>query len=78
MNLRESAPLLKTEELGPLGAVAALDTLLRPSKEGSREPDAWMRVTDPEIGIKLIYKTALDGAASKRIVVAVHATPKSK
>ena len=48
------------------------------SKEGLRVPDDWMRVVVGLKGIKSIYKTALDGAASKRIAVAMPATPKSE
>ena len=48
------------------------------SKEGLRVPDVWMRVDVELKGIKSIYRIALDGAASKRIAVAMPATPKSE
>ncbi len=61
------------------GSVANGDGALEePSKEGLRVPDAWMRVDVGLKGIKSINKTALDGVASKRIAVAMPATPKSK
>jgi hypothetical protein len=46
-----------------------------PSKEGVREPDAWMRVDVGLKGIKSIYKTALDGAASNRVATAIAVAP---
>jgi hypothetical protein len=49
-----------------------------PSREGLRVPEAWMRVDDGLKGIKSIYTRAFDGAASKRIAVAMPATPKSE
>jgi hypothetical protein len=49
-----------------------------PSEEGLRLPDALMRVDVGLKGIKSIYIRALDGAASKRIAVAMPATPKSE
>ncbi len=48
------------------------------SKDGLMVPDAWMRVRVELMGIKSIYKTALDGVASNRIAVAMPATPKSE
>ena len=58
------------------GAVANGDGALEePSKEGLRVPDAWMRVDVGLKGIKSINKTAFDGAASKKVAVAMPATP---
>jgi len=46
--------------------------------EGLMVPDALMRVLVGLKGMKSMYKTALDGAASKRIAVAMPAAPKSE
>ena len=46
--------------------------------EGLMVPEALMRVFVGLKGMKSRYKTALDGVASKRIAVAMPATPKSE
>ena len=59
----------------PDGLVSIVDGKLEvPSREGLRVPEAWMRVDVGLKGIKSIYRIALDGAASKRVDVAMPAT----
>ena len=80
MNLRVSIALLNWEALAPVPVDTVAVVGLVASKEGLMVPDALMRVCDELAGegIKSIYKTALDGAASKRTVAAMPATPKSE
>jgi hypothetical protein len=78
VNLRESVALLIAEVLPPLGAVDTVPAAKVPSKVGLMVPDAWMRVDVGLKGIKSIYTRAFDGAASKRIAVAMPATPKNE
>ena len=62
--------------LVPDGLVCIGDGELEvPSREGLRVPEAWMRVDVGLKGIKSIYRIALDGAASKRVAVAMPANP---
>ena len=78
VNLRVSELLLIPDVLFPVWAVATgFPAVGVPSKEGVREPDAWMRVDVGLKGIKSIYKTALDGAASNRVAIAIAAAPQS-
>ena len=76
MNLSVSEFLLIADVLAPDEAVATGDgALVVPSKKGLRVPEAWMRVDVGLKGIKSIYKTALDGAASNRVAAAMPAIP---
>jgi hypothetical protein len=67
--------LFIAEVLPPLGAVDTAPAEEVPSKDGLMVPDALIRVCVGFKGIKSINKLALDGAASKRIAVAIPATP---
>ena len=82
MNLSRSVPLLIPDELAPDGPEVnnvLLGAIEAASKEGLRVPDARTRVDVGLKGIKSIYRIALDGAASKRIAVAIMpATPKNE
>jgi hypothetical protein len=76
LNLSSSTFVLILEELGGFGARAIEPELEGvPSKEGLMVPDAWIRVCVGLKGIKSINKTAFDGAASKKVAVAMPATP---
>ena len=76
MNLSVSEFLLIPDVLLPDWAVATgFPPVGVPSKEGVREPDAWMRVDVGLKGIKSIYKTALDGPASNRVANAIAVAP---
>ena len=78
VNLSVSEFLLIPDVLLPDWAVATgFPPVGVPSKEGVREPDAWMRVDVGLKGIKSIYKTALDGAASNRVAIAITVDPQS-
>jgi hypothetical protein len=81
VSLRESEVKLIAEVLPPDGAVVTDPTIgagLVARLNGLMVPDALMRVFVGLKGIKSRYKTALDGVASKRIAVAMLATPKSE
>jgi hypothetical protein len=70
------APLKILDEKLPAGArmlTSEVQLVLR--KILLRLPDAWIRVCVGLKGIKSIYKTALDGAASNRVAKAIAVAP---
>ena len=78
MNLSVSEVLLIRDVVAPDELVKIDNGVLElPSKEGLMVPDAWIRVCVGLKGIKSIYKTALDGAASNRVANAIAVAPQN-